>query len=428
MPWRVGIVGSLESGVTRWLRERRETAPELVVETLACRREALARLDEGVVDCVVIGASTRAEGSAGEPSSQAVALGSGAALVREDREDDDIGARGKLDLPSAAAREVYRRVGLVGESGALLRTLALVERAARSGATVCVEGETGTGKELVARAIHELSDRRTRPFLAQNCAALTDGLLESELFGHVRGAFTGASAGRRGLFELASGGTLFLDEVSETALPTQAKLLRVLQEGEVRALGSERTRRVDVRVVAASNRDLRGEVAAGRFRADLYHRLSILPVRLPPLRERAGDVALLARHFLAELSPSRGSRPLSTGAREALERYPWPGNVRELRNEIERVLVYDDGTGPIPRSSLAVHVRGPGSVAGPHRPRVLKEIVREVEAATILARLEDHGYCRTTTARSLGITREALWSKMRQLGCAAPPRRAVSGP
>jgi Nif-specific regulatory protein len=422
MSWRVGIVGSVESSVERWLRDLPEAAPELVIEAMACRREALARLDAGGVDCVVIAASSRTGPSGGQAASGAPSIALANAAEAGGR-----GGRGEL-VPSPAAREVFRRIGLVGESSALLRSLALVERAARSGAAVCIEGETGTGKELAARAVHDLSDRKGRSFLAQNCAALTDGLLDSELFGHVRGAFTGASAGRRGLFELAAGGTLFLDEVSETALPTQAKLLRVLQEGEVRALGSERTRRVDVRIVVASNRDLREEVAAGRFRADLYHRLSILPVRLPPLRERSGDIPLLARHFAVELSRSRGPRRLMPRTLDALEGYAWPGNVRELRNEIERLLIYDEGTGPIAPTSLAAHIRDPGGIEAGSRPRALREIVREVEAATILARLRDHGYCRTTTARSLGITREALWSKMRQLGCSVPPRRSAPGP
>jgi Nif-specific regulatory protein len=329
--------------------------------------------------------------------------------------------RARLDgagtIPSAAARAVYRHAGLVGESSSFLRCLAQAERAARSTATICIEGETGTGKELLARAIHRLGARSDRSFVAQNCAALADGLLESELFGHARGAFTGAHAARRGLFEVASGGTLFLDEISEASIATQAKLLRVLQEGEVRALGSERPRRTDVRVIAASNRELRAEVARGRFRADLYHRLTILPLRLPPLRDRGGDVRLLARHYLGELRPESPPQ-LGPPALAALERYSWPGNVRELRNEIERLLTYWDGPGEIPLACLAEHIRTGAGSGGDARP--LRQIVRQVELETIAARLRENGYCRTTTARSLGITREALWSKMRRLGYAAP--------
>jgi len=335
-------------------------------------------------------------------------------MVRPDR----VRGRAESAQPSPAARDVFRRAGLVGESDALLRCLARAERAAASSATICLEGETGTGKELLARAIHRLGPRAPRTFLAQNCAALADGLLESELFGHVRGAFTGALTARRGLFEVASGGTLFLDEISETSVATQAKLLRVLQEGEIRALGGERSRRVDVRVIAASNRDLRAEVALGRFRADLYHRLTILPLRIPPLRERIGDVAILARHYLAELAA--GPRRVEAAALDALERYSWPGNVRELRNEIERLLIYSDEADPIPLDCVAEHIRsGPDPT---DEPRPLKEIVREVEIETITARLRQNGYCRTATARSLGMSREALWSKMRQLGCLAPSR------
>jgi transcriptional regulator with GAF, ATPase, and Fis domain len=325
---------------------------------------------------------------------------------------------------SPAAREAFRSAGLVGESPVLLRCLAQAERAAAFRATICIEGETGTGKELLARAIHRLGPRAGQTFLAQNCAALADGLLDSELFGHARGAFTGALAARRGLFEIASGGTLFLDEISETSAATQAKLLRVLQEGEVRPLGGERSRRVDVRVIAASNRDLRSEVTRGRFRADLYHRLTILPLRLPPLRERTGDVAILVGHYLAALGGGR--HRLEPAALAALERYPWPGNVRELRNEIERLLIYSDGAETVSVACVAEHVRA--GAESPPDPRPLREIVRAVELETIAARLRENGYCRTTTARSLGITREALWSKMRRLGYSAPRRASGSQP
>lgn len=329
--------------------------------------------------------------------------------------------------PSAAALAVFRQAGLLGESPALMRSLALAERSARSPATLYLEGETGTGKELLACAIHRLSDRAHRPLVAQNCAALPEGTLESELFGHTRGAFTGAVAARRGLFEVAAGGTLFLDEISEASLATQAKLLRVLQEQEIRPIGSERAKRVDVRVIAASNRDLRSEVEQGRFRADLFHRLSILPVRLPPLRERAGDVEILTDLWLCGGDSGPRGRRLDPGARLALASYRWPGNVRELRNEIQRLLVQTEPERPIRLEDLAEHIRGTLRPTPLAPERTLREIVAEVESATILARLRSHGYRRGETARSLGISREALWARLRRLG-SGPSRKSTRDP
>ena len=294
-------------------------------------------------------------------------------------------------------RERYRLDGIIGESAAIEHALFLAERAAETRVTVLLEGETGTGKELFARAIHYHGPRARGPFLAQNCAALPEGLLESELFGHLRGAFTGAERARRGLFEEADGGTLFLDEVSEASPAVQAKLLRVLQDGEVRPVGGNGGRKVDVRVIAASNGDLGQAARERRFRPDLYYRLRVFPIRLPALRERRADIRLL-------------------------ERYPWPGNVRELENEIHRlVLCAEPGERITPDLLAAWIVEGaPPAAGGGARP--LKEIVREVELATIRARLREHGYHRAATARSLGMTRESLWAKLRQLGFVAPRR------
>src|SRR5581483_5491851 len=230
---------------------------------------------------------------------------------------------------------------IVGESAAMREVLALVQKVAASKATVLIEGETGTGKELVARAIHAASDRRENLFVAVNCAALSEGILESELFGHRRGAFTGAVADRKGLFEVADGGTLFLDEISETTPALQAKLLRVLQEGEVRPVGENLPRPVDVRIVAATNRKLEEEVKAGRFREDLYYRLRVFPIHLPPLRERREDIPALARHLVARLA-AQLKKPVGPPTPEALAilaRYPFAGNVRELANELERAMI-----------------------------------------------------------------------------------------
>jgi len=321
-------------------------------------------------------------------------------------------------------RERYRLDGIIGESAAIEQSLFLAERAAETRVTVLLEGETGTGKELFARAIHYHGPRARGPFLAQNCAALPEGLLESELFGHVRGAFTGAERARRGLFEEADGGTLFLDEVGEASPAIQAKLLRVLQDGEVRPVGGNGERKVDVRVIAASNGDLGEAARERRFRPDLYYRLRVFPIRLPALRERRGDIRLLALHLLERISAREGKtlRGFDARALRLLERYPWPGNVRELENEIHRlVLCAEPGERITPDLLAAWIVEGaPPAAGGGTRP--LKEIVREVELATIRARLREHGYHRAATARSLGMTRESLWAKLRQLGFVAPRR------
>ncbi len=236
---------------------------------------------------------------------------------------------------------------IVGNGPELRQVFAWIERVAPTDATVLILGETGTGKELVARAIHERSARRERSLVKLNCAAIPAGLVESELFGHVRGAFSGALANRVGRFELADRGTIFLDEIGELALDVQVKLLRVLQEREFEPVGSSEARRVDVRVIAATNRDLERAVAEGRFRADLFYRLNVLPIRVPPLRERRGDIPALVRHLAARAAREIG-KPLEGVSRETLERltaYDWPGNVRELQNVIERALIV--GTSPL---------------------------------------------------------------------------------
>jgi len=309
---------------------------------------------------------------------------------------------------------------IIGESPPMREVFELVACASRTRATVLVTGETGTGKELVAREIHRGSPRSRRAFVAINCAAFPDTLLESELFGHVRGAFTGADRDRKGLLEEADGGTLFLDEVSETSGPFQAKLLRALQEREVRPVGGARSRRVDVRVVAATNRDLWSDAQAGTFRQDLYFRLAVFPIHVPPLRERPEDLLALAHHFLAAHARAE-ERPESRLSRDAchlLQAYTWPGNVRELDNEIQRALALAESGEALAPHHFSRRLFGP--IDPEHtdlRPgETLRDSMARVEAWLIRRALADHDGRRAETARRLSITREGLYKKMKRLG------------
>jgi transcriptional regulator with GAF, ATPase, and Fis domain len=276
----------------------------------------------------------------GELAELADALGAGAreaALARVASVDTADGVRGTLDVPM--------RFGMVGASPAMARVFALLERVAPADVPVLIHGETGTGKELVARALHEHGKRKRGPFLAENCAAVPATLLEAELFGHKKGAFTDAHADRQGHFVTADKGTMFLDEIGDMPLLMQAKFLRVLESGEVRPVGSSKIVKVDVRVVAATHRDLAEMVAAKSFRQDLYYRLNVIKIELPPLRERAGDVELLVRFYLARMSAELGitDAVATPAALAALEAAPWPGNVRQLENELRRALALSGG-------------------------------------------------------------------------------------
>ena len=312
--------------------------------------------------------------------------------------------------------------GLIVESAAMRGALDLVTRVAEHNTTVLITGESGTGKEVVARAIHRASPRAGKAFVGINCAAIPEALLESELFGHVRGAFTGASADKTGLFEAANGGTILLDEIGELPLGLQAKLLRVLQENEIRRVGDQKTRRVDARVLAATARDLEAEVRAGRFREDLFYRIHVVVIELPPLREREDDIAPLSRHFAARLA-QRFGRPLSLSddAIAWLEQQPWPGNVRELENAIERaaVLTNHEILNPADfRSEPLPTPHSPDSGEKGVESGTLREATERAEREAIIEALRATDGNRRAAAQRLGVSLRTLFYKIDRYGIA----------
>jgi DNA-binding NtrC family response regulator len=308
----------------------------------------------------------------------------------------------------------YAPAAMVAESSRSKDVLDLVRRVAPSRATVLIQGESGTGKELIARLLHYWSDRVGRPFVPVNCKAFAEGVLESELFGHEKGAFTGAAAARIGCFERATGGTLFLDEIGETAPDFQAKLLRVLQDGEVLPVGGTQPRTIDVRVVAATNRVLREEIAAGRFREDLYFRLNVIPIQLAPLRERREDILPLARHFLDRHAAEAGrALTLASESEETLHAHPWPGNVRELENAIERAVVLAR-TAVITPEDLLLEQRG--EPVESTRDGSLHDALDHTAAARIRAALNSANGQRNEAARALGIDRTTLYRMIKRFG------------
>ena len=310
--------------------------------------------------------------------------------------------------------------GIIGESLAMQSILTQISRVRDLKVPVFINGETGTGKELIARALHYQSARREKLFVAQNCGALPENLLESELFGHVKGAFTGADRDKKGLFELADGGSVFLDELGEMPLSLQAKLLRVLQEGEIRPLGGNQSKKVNLRIISATHRDLNEMVREGSFREDLFYRLHVFPISLPPLRERGDDVALIARHFLAKYSAEFG-RDVHDFSEEALRclcSYHWPGNVRELQNEVQRALISRFEGDLIELEDLSPHISGVESkpkdvmLEALELSGTLKEMMEYLEKLLLKRALDTHNNNKTQTAKTLGITREGLHKKL----------------
>jgi two-component system nitrogen regulation response regulator NtrX len=310
------------------------------------------------------------------------------------------------------------RYRMVGESAALRRVQDAILRAAPTSATVLLIGESGVGKELVARAIHRNSLRKDETFVQVNCAAIPEELIESELFGHEKGSFTGATEKQIGKFELAHKGTIFLDEVGDMSLKTQAKVLRVLQEGEVERIGSQKTLQVDVRVIAATNKDLEAEIEKDAFREDLYFRLSVIPIRVPPLRERPEDIEPLVRHFLSHFAREHNFRPktIAPEALDALRRHPWRGNVRELRNVIERLLIMLPDP-EIRAEHLGEVLRRPGE--GPATAvsaGSLKDFKESAERAFLVQKLRENDWNISATAAAIGTPRSNLYKKLEQYG------------
>ena len=310
-------------------------------------------------------------------------------------------------------RERYSLPGLIAQAKTMQDVLEVVLRVAPTEATVLLQGESGTGKELIAKALHHASRRAQGPFVAVNCGALPEPLLESEMFGHIKGAFTGATATKKGLFEEAHGGTCLLDEIGDMPLALQVKFLRVLQQGEVRRVGATQAMSVDVRVVAATNRDLAERMRQGTFREELFYRLNVVPVVLPPLRERREDIPLLAAHFLERLGRQhRCAFQLTAEAVERLLQYPWPGNVRELENALERtaILVRSARIGP---ADLPAHIAA-GTPLGPPPALPWAHTLAEVEKTHILQTLERCGWQYARAAEMLGIGRTTLWRKLKE--------------
>ena len=309
--------------------------------------------------------------------------------------------------------------GIVGRSPKLAQALTLADKVARHPSTVLVTGESGTGKELIARHIHDASPRASRPFVAVNCAAIPEALLESELFGHAKGAFTGATAERQGLFEEANEGTLFLDELGDLPISLQVKLLRALQEGEVRRVGDNASRTVDVRVVAATARDLETDVAEGRFRSDLYYRINVMRIHLPALRERSEDVPELVRHFVDRFNRRLGLHVtgVSATAMRALVEYPWPGNVRELENVVERAMVLTDGPQlDVEQLPTLAGPSAPGDATPSPLDLSVKRRTEELERVLIKEALERTRGNRTRAAKLLDLSHRALLYKIRDYG------------
>ncbi|MTJ82447.1 MAG: sigma-54-dependent Fis family transcriptional regulator [Telmatospirillum sp.] len=394
-------------------RKRRPDLPVVVMTAYSSVKDAVEVIKEGAFDYV---------GKPFEIDDLETVLKNALrlkdALADNERLRDELGGR-------------YRFENLVGDSAAFRKVIENITEVCDSRANVLITGESGTGKEMVARAVHYNSGRREQPFVAINCAAIPETLLESELFGHVKGAFTGAHANRQGRFEQADRGTLFLDEIGDMPPSIQAKILRVLQERAFEPVGSTRTRNVDVRIVAATNKDLRREVSAGRFREDLFYRLNVFPIALPPLRERLDDIPRLALFFLDSLNADMGKRIVgfSAAALTAMARYGWPGNIRELQNCIERAVIVCKGTeigeGDLPRYLSAPRKTVSGEITFPID---LDQELARIERNLILSALNQTDGVQVGAAGLLGINERSLWHRIKKYGIQITKKAVGEGP
>jgi DNA-binding NtrC family response regulator len=395
----------------RWMREIGHEQPVLVVSALDTAKTAVEALQLGAADYIVKGFDIE------ELRRRVANLMKLVELGRE-----NVRLRRELVADGQFGR-------LLGTSAAMRRVFELTERVAPTDATVLILGESGTGKDLLAQEIHDRSPRAGRPFVAVNCAALPENLIESELFGYEKGAFTGAAQHKKGKFELASGGTLFLDEIGDMNPITQAKVLRALENRKIERLGAAQSIEVDVRVVSATHRDLPAEIAAGKFRQDLFYRLRVVTLELPPLRSHKEDIPLLASAFVTQLNARHEKKArLEPAALELLSRYDWPGNVRELRNAIERslVLATKEDIGP---AELPEEIRRGEPLASPGRSAGKNDLLaegdfrdakRHFEIAYLKQKLEEHHWNVSRTAAAVGLHRQSLQEKLRELGIQRP--------
>ncbi|SDH93582.1 DNA-binding transcriptional response regulator, NtrC family, contains REC, AAA-type ATPase, and a Fis-type DNA-binding domains [Pseudomonas flavescens] len=401
-------------------------APVLIMTSYASLRSAVDSMKMGAVDYIA------------KPFDHDEMLQAVARILRDRQatQGQPGGAPATARAAEKADKGTQSEIGIIGSSPAMLELYSKIRKVAPTDSNVLVQGESGTGKELVARALHNLSKRAKAPLISVNCAAIPETLIESELFGHEKGAFTGASASRAGLVEAADGGTLFLDEIGELPLEAQARLLRVLQEGEIRRVGSVQSQKVDVRLIAATHRDLKTLSKTGQFREDLYYRLHVIALKLPPLRERGSDVLEIARAFLLRQSTRMGRTDLHFGpdAEQAIHHYSWPGNVRELENAIERSVILCDGS-TINADLLGIDIEleelGNDAFIGllPHSASVnttsqdpSEDLSLEDYFQHFVLEHQDH-MTETELARKLGISRKCLWERRQRLGI---PRRKSS--
>lgn len=400
-----------------------EGTPVLIMTSYASLRSAVDSMKMGAVDYIA------------KPFDHDEMLQAVARILRDRQESSQAPATsavtsGRSSTAERAADNANGEIGIIGSCAAMQDLFGKIRKVAPTDSNILIQGESGTGKELVARALHNLSRRAKAPMISVNCAAIPETLIESELFGHEKGAFTGASAGRAGLVEAADGGTLFLDEIGELPLEAQARLLRVLQEGEIRRVGSVQSQKVDVRLIAATHRDLKTLSKTGQFREDLYYRLHVIALRLPALRERDSDVSEIARAFLVRQYTRMGREPMhfASDAEQAIRHYSWPGNVRELENAIERAVILCEGT-EITADLLGIDIElddldeesfelpAQSTASNNHEPT--EDLSLEDYFQHFVLEHQDH-MTETELARKLGISRKCLWERRQRLGI---PRR-----